>query len=148
MKRIIIVFALILVAAIGSAQIKMNEAMISSNSVYSDTLTDAETAYYTTRTISSYDQILSIGILCTNISGTSAGSVLLQSTIDGTNWVNVNQTNTTTLLVSTNDTLTITDAAYNIWTLVTLPNHKYRLAVGQTGTSTTSYPVTIFVKDK
>jgi len=146
MKKLFILLAFITVVATVNAQSPSAKLWKSSNGYTNDTLTNSETAYYTVSELSSYNQSLTFGILCTQLTGTSAGTVILQSSIDNTNWTTVNQTNNTSLVVSTNDTLTITSTAYNTWTLATTPKTYYRLKVGQTGTSTTKYPCYVLIK--
>ncbi len=68
-----------------------------------DTLTDADTAYiYISTGLGSNTSAVadnisrSIEILTTKLTGTAAGSVALQGTIDGTNWVTISTDTMTT----------------------------------------------------
>lgn len=70
----------------------------------------------------------------TKLTGTIAGGVYLQGTIDGTNWVNI----------GTNDTLIVTGTiATKIWPITTTNYHSYRAwyrsSGSQTSTLTFSY---------
>ncbi len=136
MKKLFFFLALISIVAIASAQTVLKKAWTSSNGYVSDTLTNTETAYYTSGILLDNDNILEIGLLCTNISGTTAGTAIIQGSIDGTNW----------MTDPVADTLTLVDAAYHIWVIDPTPYAKYRVSVIQTGTSTTSYPCFFMIK--
>ncbi len=88
-----------------------------------DTATNATTIYKTISTVE--DGIMSFYVKITKISGTVAGTVILQGTVDGTNWQNVNT-----------DTLTLANTATNhkIWPIEHGYYKGYRVAVTTTGT--------------
>ena len=90
--------------------------------VAGDTLTNADTLYKVITVTAGYSA-LSIQPVVTKISGTVAGNVILQGSLNGVNYVNT-------------DTLALTDATVNtkIFTKVTTPLVFYRLQFITAGT--------------
>lgn len=87
-----------------------------------DTLTNTDTLYKVIKATAGYSA-LGIQPVVTKISGTVAGNVILQSSLDGVNYVNT-------------DTLALTDAATNtkLFSKVTTPFVYYRLRFITSGT--------------
>lgn len=104
-------------------------------SIASDTVNGNETIYFETETFSqNWD--LTIQVLCTNIGGTSDGTIRLEQSVDGNSWETV--TDEVGYLKSyPNDTLTILNAAVGQWVLSGTPVYKYRLAVAGTASDST-----------
>jgi hypothetical protein len=90
-----------------------------------DTNTNATTTYVTFAGISS--NVKSFSAVVTKISGTVAGTVILQGTVDGTNWYNI-------------DTLTLANQATNQRSYVPTKTsyYSYREAFTTTGTQVSS----------
>lgn len=88
-----------------------------------DTNTNATTTYVTFASIKS--KVKSFQATVTKISGTVAGTVLLQGTIDGSAWVDLNT-----------DTLTLANQATNtkVWTITSTSYNSYRAKFTTTGT--------------
>lgn len=95
--------------------------------VTGDTLTNSDTAYITFTAIGS--RLKAIQPSLTKLSGTVAGTVLLQGTVDGTNWVNVN---TDTLTLSNTPTINT-----KVWLITAGTGYtSYRCRFYTSGTST------------
>lgn len=105
-------------------------SMVSEYSLTSDTITNTGTAYLYAKVNGYYG--VSIQITVTKISGTVAGTTVLQGSLDGTNW------NT----ITTEDTLTHTNVSSQgyLWTFVNSPYLYYR--VYSTGSGTMSALIT------
>jgi len=90
--------------------------------VAGDTLTNTDTLYKVITATAGYSA-LGIQPVVNKISGTVAGNVILQSSLDGVNYVNT-------------DTLALTDAAINtkLFSKVTTPFTYYRLRFITSGT--------------
>lgn len=88
---------------------------------------------------------LTVQVLCTQISGTSAGSAYIQESVDGTNWVTMTFTNSSIQAV-TNDTLTIATTAVEIWNIPVTYGSKYRLFCDGSGSNHTGYTVKMVLK--
>jgi len=94
MKKVVFLIAMALAAftfapQTASAQITM---LGSVDGVSSDTLVNANTIYFTTpaAALNNYNTgKYRVSFHCANVSGTSTFKVILQGTIDGTNWVNM-----------------------------------------------------------
>lgn len=96
----------------------------------STTNTNAETQYLTTGRIPAQSGDFSLQVVVTKGSGTVAGTVTPQYSLDGTNFV----------AIPGLTALTLTDQATNtqIWTVTDKKALYYRLAVATTGTVTTT----------
>jgi len=89
----------------------------------SDTTTNADTNYVTIKSVGS--NLKSIQATVTKVSGTVGGTVILQGTVDGIGWVNVNT-----------DTLTLSDQATNskVWLITSTSYNSYRVQYKTSGT--------------
>lgn len=115
-------FSLILI--LGFLTISFNSpAQLLKSKVSADTTIDAATVYVTYATIES--NITAIQATVTKVSGTVAGYVILQGTVDGTNYQDVNT-----------DTLTLTNTTTNfkIWTIDKAYYAGYRIKHVGSGT--------------
>jgi len=133
MKKFLLILAVLVVGMTAAAQ-TFNRATVWTV----DTLTNTETDYLTvppvTRTLSSISGI----VLAENITGTSAGTIILQGSLDGTTYQTLTaETGLITFMV--NDTTTIVDNAVYSWTVYNPSLIYYRMGLVQTGTSTTEY---------
>lgn len=79
--------------ALGSLITQAQSLSFTGSDASTDTITNAGTVYLTTAAGALIGKPSTIRIQCpwTNISGTSTFKVVLQGTIDGTNWTNVHQ---------------------------------------------------------
>jgi len=91
----------------------------------SDTNTNAQTTYVTSYSLPSNTGNFSLQYVGTKISGTVAGTVLLQGSLDGVNYTSVA------------DTLTLSDQAVNtkIWDVSGSKRIKWRFEITTTGTN-------------
>jgi hypothetical protein len=105
-----------------------------------DTLNGSETVNFAAREISGGYTTLAIQALCTEIGGTSDGTLLLQGSVDGTSFV-TQQDATGVLQSYPNDTLTITDGAIVQYIIQGTPMNFYR--VQGAGTASDSTLVTV-----
>ena len=133
MKKFLLILAVLIVGMTASAQ-TFNQATVWTV----DTLTNTETAYLTLPKVTRSVESMSGLVLAENITGTSAGTILLQGSLDGTTYVTLTDV-TGHVSIAVNDTTTIADNAtfgWNVWEPAFL---YYRMALVQTGTSTTEY---------
>ena len=115
--------------------------MLSDISATSDTATNSGTSYVTTRVRGWYNTI-SIQAVATKISGTAAGTVTLQGSLDGTNFVTVptnylhDPTGLEPYKVDGAATMTVTDVTTStaIFVVIGSPFQYYRLSHTGTGT--------------
>lgn len=130
MKKLFILLVLAFVAMATSAQqgkvyTLTNDTITNTGTVYSDVVTSTGAA-----------NSIVFQVVTTQLSGTSAGTVILQGSVDGTSYVTLNE-KTGLIAGFPNDTLTISNGA--IWNVaVQNPAWKYYKvkAVGS-GTSST-----------
>jgi len=144
MKKLVLIFSLILFAF---------GAMAQKNTVISitpDTLNGAETVYFETETFNYSWDYLTIQAACDNIGGTSAGTLSLEASVDGTDWVPFTQGLNDSAFVGLapgilygyattgiTDSLTITDNANITWIIKDAPFYNYRIkGVGEASDST------------
>lgn len=109
-------------------------------SVSVDTLNGNETVNFTLGQITGGYETLTIQALCTQVGGTSDGTLILQASVDGTSWLTV-QDATGVLKGYPNDTLTITNGAVAQWVVDETPWNFYR--VQGAGTASDSTLVTV-----
>lgn len=97
-----------------------------------DTITNAGTKACSLKVVHSYKQV-SIQCLITKISGTIGGTVTLQGTIDGTNYVTVD---TATFVTEGAATYTATNVASQskVWIMNNAPYLWYKISYTGTGT--------------
>lgn len=101
-----------------------------------DTLQGNETVNFTNLRSSSSDVIVTLQAVCTELGGTSDGTLILQGSVDGLSFVTL-QDQQDLLKSYPNDTLTITDGAVGTWNLLR-PSYKYyRVQGGGTASDTT-----------
>jgi len=148
MKRLFLLFALIVFALTVNAQ-GFTRSAYSEHTLTTDTATNTETLYMNVEySTGAFDPIkkewdITLQPHFTNLTGTTAGTAILQAQIDGT-WVTLNSGNSD--LLAANDTLTVVTTASTLWMLKTkFP--KLRMAYVSTGTHTTVFSLSyIFYK--
>lgn len=134
MKKIFILLVLVLSVFVANAQTGRTY------SIAVDTIKGAETVNFDLNQITGSYNYLSIQALCTNIGGTSDGTLVLDVSVDGTSY----ETITTTSGVMNgypNDTLTILDAAVANWLVEGVPFKYYRIKGAGTSGDTTAITV-------
>lgn len=109
-------------------------------SVSVDTLNGNETVNFTLGQITGGYSTLTIQALCTQVGGTSDGTLILQTSVDGTSWRTV-QDAIGVLKGYPNDTLTITNGAVVQWVVDETPWNFYR--VQGAGTASDSTLITV-----
>jgi hypothetical protein len=109
-----------------------------------DSTVDTGDKTFTTGTISTNGN-LTIQVLCTQISGTSAGSAYVQESVDGSSWATMTASNSSIQFI-TNDTLTIATTAVEIWNIPITYGTKYRLYCDGSGSNHTGYTVKMVFK--
>lgn len=130
MKRILLSLIFILSVTAMNAQI----GRIYSVSV--DTLNGNETVNFTLSQITGGYTTTTIQALCSEIGGTSDGTLILQGSVDGTSYVTL-QDDVSLLKSYPNDTLTITDGAVGTWIVKETPYNFYRIQGAGTASDTT-----------
>lgn len=134
MRKLLILVGFILVTSLSFGQVGRIY------SVSTDTLNGAETVNFATSQITGGYTTLAIQALCTEIGGTSDGTLILQGSVDGTSYVTM--TDAVGVLASyPNDTLTITDGAVVQYVVQETPFNFYR--VQGAGTASDSTLVTV-----
>jgi len=133
MKKLIILIAVLAFGMTATAQ-TFNQATVWTV----DTLTNTETAYLTLPKVTRSVESMSGLVLAENITGTSAGTILLQGSLDGTTYVTLTDV-TGYISIAVNDTTTIVDNATFGWNIYKPAFLYYRMGLVQTGTSTTEY---------
>lgn len=146
MKKIL--FLIFLVAAFTfNVDAQVRKATLSTAVV--DTLDDTETINLDiANEFGDIDNTLVIQVLCTELSGTAAGTIALYGSLDGTNYVflNFSAQDGTGLGVAAPkasftetdfNQLTITDALVGSWLLTKTPYKYYRAVAVGTGTEST-----------
>ena len=130
MKKLVFIISLFLSALTISAQ---------TGRVYSitiDTVQGAETIYLTSNVITGGYSTLTIQALCTQVGGTTDGTMTLQGSVDGTSYTPL--TDESGLVKGyPNDSLTMTNGAVQSWVIQGTPYNYYRIKVAGTASDTT-----------
>lgn len=130
MKKILILFAFVLMTSISFGQ----RGIVKSVAV--DTLNGSETVNFTLSSITGSYESVAIQALCTEIGGTSDGTLILQGSVDGTSYITM--TDVVGVLTSyPNDTLTITNGAVVQYVVHDNPFNYYRVQGGGTASDST-----------
>lgn len=111
-------------------------------SITSDTVANTATVYLTSPAVSAAPATsTTIWIAVTKLTGTVAGTITLQGSLDGTNFKAVNTPDTQTALA----TITATDASNTYhWRLSGSPFKYYRVSWTGAGTMTASFTSQLF----
>lgn len=134
MKKILILFALAFSTVEGVAQQSQDVALYNSlgTNLLTDTVTNTGTAVISTRRLPGHRNTTTITIVCTEISGTTGGTITIQGSIDGTNYKAIPTVDTQTSIT----TATALDVASQVftWRLNGSPYLYYRVSWAGTGT--------------
>lgn len=140
MKKLLIFLAFILVSTMIFAQSRN-----SINTVTVDTLQGSETVNFAIVTLGANYDLLSVTALCTQLGGTSDGTLALYGSFDNTNWVFVNGVGGGVVTASPQasitgadlNQITITSGLVANWVVNKNPYKYYRIAgVGTVGDTT------------
>lgn len=101
-------------------------------SLTSDTVVNTATVTLTSAAISGPAQDVSVQIVCTEISGTTAGTITLLGSLDGTNFVAL--TDSTTVPAITTKTATDVASQSFLWNIKGSPYRYYRVSWTGSGT--------------
>lgn len=117
---------------------KANKSMVSNYSLTSDTITNSGSGYVQID-ISNYYEKISFQPVVTKLSGTAGGTVTLQGSNDGTNFVTVNSSYASATTMSVTNVTTSTA----ILTVTSAPYKYYRLSYTGSGTMSCTLKGTI-----
>jgi hypothetical protein len=109
-----------------------------------DSTVDTETIYFTSGPIRSNSN-LTIQLYSNERAATTAGSAIVQESINGTSWVTMTHSNSSLQSV-TNDTATIVDDAVEIWNVPITYGYKYRLKIVGSGSNSTLHYAKMILK--
>lgn len=101
-----------------------------------DTVQGNETIYITVYDDISSNTPLSITVLCSELGGETDGTMTLEGSVDGTNYVALTDV-TGVLKGFPSDSLTMTDGAVQVWTIEKNFFDSYRVKVAGTASDTT-----------
>lgn len=132
MKKILLTLIFVLSVVAINAQIGTGRV----NSVSVDTINGNETVNFTLGQITSGFTTTTIQALCTQIGGTSDGTLIIQGSVDGTSYVTL-QDDVSVMKSYPNDTLTITDGAVGTWIIKETPYNHYMIQGGGTAGDST-----------
>lgn len=142
MKKILsLIFVVLVVAFSASAQIT---DLKSSFNLTSDTVTNTATGYLQATALSGAKGVASIQIVITKISGTVAGTITLQGSNDGTNFIALTNTSTVPQIA----TATATDVASQTfgWTIGLNVWRYYRVSWTGAGTMSARFTGKLHVR--
>jgi hypothetical protein len=148
MKKLLLILAFAVVAIAANAQ---RGRVIT---LTADTLQGAETVSFETFTTTGSYNSISVQGLCTELGGTSDGTLTLYGSNDGTNFVYINGTGQEVLSVSpktavadsTLNTLTITDGLVSSWIVKDSPFRNWKVVGVGTSGDTTLVNLTVVLK--
>jgi hypothetical protein len=124
----------ILLVAFTMAATAQNKTLnlLGTNNRVLDTVTNTATINMVTPTLLAYGSGYAIQVTFANVSGTSSLRAILQSSLDGVNWVNHFGTAGQAPTVRFADTLTVTSAVPASW-IWTIPDGGAQLTAGAAG---------------
>lgn len=149
MKRLIMIFAALLFVVAMSAQGKGNLGTVSA-----DTLNGNETVNFAIGSFTGTYSSLTVTAKCTQVGGTSDGTLTLYGSLDNTNWVFINGATGNAIVASPKasmtgtdmNQLTITDALIANWVIPRVPFRYYRVAGVGTASDSTLINITYMYK--
>lgn len=147
MKKAILSFVLaaIVVAGINAQSLVTLYQPLGTN-VASDTVTNGATAYLTSAelaaNVSNPISEVVVQAVVTEISGTTAGTITLMGTIDGTNYAALTDS-TTVPAITTKSPADVTTAQTFMWRVTGSPCTKYRVSYTGAGTMSARFSATL-----
>lgn len=141
MRKLLILLGLIAMSFSANAQVV---AMKATTGNTSDTVTNTGTEVLSTQ-VNGYNEVVTVQLTVTKISGTVAGTAILQGSLDGTTWTTLNHASTTG-----NDTITLTNVTTNsaIWVVEPSKYLYYRVSVTGSGTMVARISAKIMARKK
>ena len=128
MKKLFLIFALLI------AVISVNAQKLVT--LTADTVQGAETIYISTSSISDAWDYVTIQALCTQVGGTTDGTMTLMGSVDGTSYVPL--VDESGLIKGyPNDSLTMTNGAVQTWIIKGNPFNYYKAKIAGTSADTT-----------
>ena len=128
MKKLFVIFLFAVISFTAGAQKLVT--------LTADTVQGNETIYIASDEISDSWDHVTIQVLCTETGGTADGTVTLQGSVDGTNYVPL--TDYSGIVKGyPNDSLTIADGAVTSWVINGVPYNYYRLKIAGTASDST-----------
>ncbi len=139
MKKLIILLFVGLVAFSANAQVY---SLLSPYSIASDTAVNTTPTFLSSGVISPAPAVTTtIEVAVTKISGTVAGTITLQGSMNGTSWKALNTPNTVTALAT--HTATDASATYH-WIITGSPFPYYRVSWTGSGTMSASFTAKLY----
>jgi len=143
MKKILFVLAIFALTVGAFAQNKGTVTTLTA-----DTIADAGTIDMPLGVnFKSHDLTIAIQAVCTELSGTAAGSIYVEGSLDGTSYETINTTSGF-MVAFPNDTLTVVDGGVGLWYLCNTPYNYYRVYGSGSGTESTKVVVQWVYKNK
>jgi hypothetical protein len=143
MKKLFLIAAILTICAVFTIESSAQErAFASPYSLASDTVTNSATAYLTVAARAINCSTTSFQVDCTEISGTTGGTITIQGSIDGTDFKAIPTVDTQTS-VTTATALDVATQTFT-WRIVGNPYPYYRVSWTGTGTMSASFTAVIF----
>jgi hypothetical protein len=143
MKKLFLIAALFTICAAFSIESKAQElTMLSPYSLSSDTVTNGGTAYLTIRARQINSSYTAFQVDCTEISGTTGGTITIQGSIDGNDFKAIPTAGTQTS-ISTATALDVASQTF-IWYIQGNPFNYYRVSWTGTGTMAASFTALLY----
>lgn len=139
MRKILLLIAVMAIGMIATAQIGAVKTLTIA------TLDTAETKYSSIATVSASYNAITFQALCTQIGGTSDGTLRLEGSVDGITYRTINEKSGFALFTP-NDTLTITNGASWQAVILKAPFKYYRVAGTGTNKDTTAVTIKYILK--
>jgi len=148
MKKLAFIFALVFSVFIVNAQ------RGTLNTVTVDTLQGSETVNFTAFQLNGSYNAVSVSALCTQLGGTSDGTLAMYGSNDGTNYTLIDGANPGVLVASpyasiadtTENVITITNGLVANWVVINTPYRYYRVTGVGTASDTTKVNITYVYK--
>lgn len=109
-----------------------------------DTVTNTATGYLTSPAVSSSNRIVTVQVTCTELSGTTAGTISLLGSIDGTNFVALLAGETSTA-IPTKTALDVASQTF-LFRVIDNPCKYYRVSWTGSGTMSDSFTAKILTR--
>ncbi len=144
MRKLLFISLLAVLGIAVNAQWYNNGNIGVTQTIAIDTLTAAVNDTSTAITVTSEANSITFQALCTELGGTSDGTLRLEGSVDGTSYLTIEEGLINYALP--NDTLTITDGAVWQFSVVNAPFKKYRVIGTGTASDTTLITLTYILK--
>lgn len=146
MKKIIFIFAAVALLLAFKPEVKAQGVynLLSSYSSVKDTVSNAGTAYLQTGPIADKTTTVTVVINATELSGTTAGTITLFGSLDGTNWIALTDSTAVPAIAAK----TATDVATQsfMWRVSDNPVRYYRVSWTGSGTMSDWFTAQLIVR--